>query len=146
MSRWYRTRPVPASDQPDYINGIVRLCGPCDPAGLLAGLHAIEAEAGRVRTVRNAARPLDLDLLGVGDLVIDGPHLTLPHPRLHLRGFVLAPLCDIAPGWVHPVFGRRAADMLAEAGWAGVEVLPDADAPSDEGGGAVALAAGSASP
>ncbi len=113
VSRWYATAPVPASDQPDYVNGVARLEGTADPADLLARLQAIEAAAGRVRGAINAARCLDLDIIGIGDLSRSAPDPVLPHPRAHLRAFVLAPLCDVAPGWVFPGLGRTAADLLA---------------------------------
>ena len=110
-SAWYRTAPVPRSEQPDFINGVVLLTGGIEPATLLARLHAIEAEAGRVRSVPNAARVLDLDLLAAGGRVIDSPGLVLPHPRLAERAFVLYPLCDVAPGWRHPILGRTALEL-----------------------------------
>jgi 2-amino-4-hydroxy-6-hydroxymethyldihydropteridine diphosphokinase len=122
LSRWWATPPVPPTPGvPDYVNGVALLAGQgADPAALLAGLQAIEARFGRARPYPNAPRTLDLDLLAVGGVLCDTPSLTLPHPRLHLRAFVLAPLCDIAPGWVHPRLGRRAADWLAEADKAGI--------------------------
>lgn len=110
-SRWYGTSPVPASDQPDYVNGAARFSGEVEPWALLATLHALEAEAGRVRAAPNAARVLDLDLLAVDDLVLPGPGLVLPHPRLSERAFVLYPLCDVAPGWRHPLLGRTASEL-----------------------------------
>jgi 2-amino-4-hydroxy-6-hydroxymethyldihydropteridine diphosphokinase len=110
-SAWYRTAPVPVSTQPDYINGVVRLTGTVAPAALLTLLHAIETEAGRTRTVPNAARVLDLDLLAVGDQILDTPTLILPHPRLPDRAFVLYPLCDVAPEWRHPALGRTATEL-----------------------------------
>jgi 2-amino-4-hydroxy-6-hydroxymethyldihydropteridine diphosphokinase len=84
------------------------------PAALLTRLHAIEARFGRVRGERNAARSLDLDLLAYGEITSNaaGP-LILPHPRMHQRAFVLAPLCDIAPAWRHPGLHRSAAQLLA---------------------------------
>ncbi len=111
ISPWYRTAPVPASDQPDYINGVVAAAGSVDPVLLLHALHRIEAEAGRVRGAPNAARVLDLDLLAAGDLVRSGPGLVLPHPRMHERAFVLEPLCDVAPDWRHPVLGETAVAL-----------------------------------
>lgn len=111
VSRWYRSAPVPPGPQPDYINGVIRLTGAVQPEALLAGLHAIEAEAGRVRGEPNAARVLDLDLLAVDGLVRAGPGLILPHPRLAERAFVLHPLCDVAPAWRHPVLGRTATQL-----------------------------------
>ena len=122
VSRWYRTSPVPASDQPDYINGVVRLDGSGDPQALLGALHAIEAKAGRARGHLNAARVLDLDLLAVDDRVIATDALTLPHPRLAQRAFVLAPLCDVAPGWVHPLLGQTAGALLAGVDRTGVSL------------------------
>ncbi len=113
ISGWYRTAPVPPSGQPDYINGVARLSGQADPAWLLHRLHAIEARAGRRRGVANAARTLDLDIIAIGDLVRAAPDPVLPHPRAHLRAFVLRPLLDVAPDWRHPALGLDAAALLA---------------------------------
>jgi len=127
-SRWYRSAPVPPSGQPDYVNGVARLRGEAEPAALLAALHRIEAEAGRVRGAVNAARTLDLDLLAVDDLRIDSASLVLPHPRLQDRAFVLAPLQEVAPDWVHPaepVKGRTVAAMLDRADRAGLSLLDE---------------------
>lgn len=120
VSRWYATAPVPPSGQPDYVNGVVRMEGEVDPAWLLARLHGIEAAAGRRRDVLNAARTLDLDIIGMGGRVRAAPDPVLPHPRAHLRRFVLAPLADVAPEWVHPVLGISVRDLLA--------ALPEDDA------------------
>jgi 2-amino-4-hydroxy-6-hydroxymethyldihydropteridine diphosphokinase len=125
LSRWFRTAPVPPSGQPDYVNGVARLRGSIDPAALLAMLQAIEARAGRRRGARDAARTLDLDLLAIGGLCRAAPDPVLPHPRAHLRGFVLAPLLDVAPDWVHPVLGRAAAALLADLPPQDVRPLPD---------------------
>ena len=124
LSAWYETAAQPPSGQPSYVNGMAQLGGDVDPVRLLAVLHALEAEAGRVRTVPNAARPLDLDLIGVGGLVLDGPAVVLPHPRAHLRAFVLAPLLDVAPTWRHPILGQDAASMLAEVADQAMSRLP----------------------
>ncbi len=103
VSRWYRTSPVPPSGQPAYINGMVRLAGEADPAWLLCRLQAIEHAAGRTRGPANAARTLDLDIIGMDDLVRHAPDPIVPHPRAHLRDFVLRPLADVAPEWVNPM-------------------------------------------
>jgi 2-amino-4-hydroxy-6-hydroxymethyldihydropteridine diphosphokinase len=113
VSPWYRTSPVPPSGQPPYVNGVARLEGAAEPAALLGGLHAIEAGAGRVRAAVNAARTLDLDIIDLNGLVREAPDPVLPHPRAHLRAFVLVPLQDVAPGWVHPRLGLSVQDLLA---------------------------------
>lgn len=115
VSRWYETAPDPPSDQPPYVNGVVHLRadGPVDPAHLLAELQGIEARHGRQRGVPNAARTLDLDLIAIDDLVRQSPDPILPHPRAHLRGFVLRPAADVAPDWVHPRLGLTVAALLA---------------------------------
>jgi 2-amino-4-hydroxy-6-hydroxymethyldihydropteridine diphosphokinase len=113
LSQWYRSAPVPPSGQPDYINGVARLDGRADPERLLARLQEIEAAAGRVRGERNAARPLDLDLVAMNGLVRAAPDPVVPHPRAHERAFVLLPLRDVAPGWRHPVLGKTVEDLIA---------------------------------
>ena len=113
-SRWYRSTPVPASDQPDFVNGMVAVATGRGPEELLLALHRLEREFGRVRGTRNAARTLDLDLIDYDGQIRDGgTPPTLPHPRMGARPFVLQPLIDIAPAWRHPVTGRTAAEMLA---------------------------------
>lgn len=122
LSRWYRTAPVlaPGQDQaaqPDYVNGVARLelraGATIDPAWLLQSLMQLEAQAGRVRSTPNASRPLDLDIIAMGDLVRDRPDPVLPHPRAHERAFVLVPLAEVAPGWVHPRLRRTVESLIA---------------------------------
>src|SRR5512144_1109576 len=121
-SRWYRSAPVPASDQPTYTNGVVEVETRMDAAALLAALHGVEADFGRARGTPNAARVLDLDLLAFGRSVVQGEAgLFLPHPRMHLRAFVLKPVAELAPVWRHPLLGltttQLAAALLSEQ-WA----------------------------
>ena len=112
-SQWYLSEPVPASDQPWFVNAAVAVEAELEPRLLLERLLAVEARLGRTRGERNAARTLDLDLLDYDGRRYDAAELTLPHPRLQERRFVLAPLAEIAASWRHPVIGLSANELLA---------------------------------
>lgn len=136
LSRFFKTPAYPAGSGPDYVNACARVHGPADPHAVLDVLHAVEADMGRVRDKRWGQRVIDLDLLAAGDRVlpdaksvqtwIDLPldqqmqrapeRLIVPHPRLQDRGFVLVPLADVAPDWVHPVLGLSVRQMKAALG------------------------------
>ncbi|MEM8935601.1 MAG: 2-amino-4-hydroxy-6-hydroxymethyldihydropteridine diphosphokinase [Pseudomonadota bacterium] len=111
----YRSPAWPDPSHPDYINTVFSARSDLSPEALLSALQAIEAGFGRRRSQKNAPRTLDLDIIAHGDLVTGGSDetLILPHPRMHERDFVLAPLAEIAPDWRHPVSGARAGDLLA---------------------------------
>ena len=132
LSRWYLTEPVPPSGQPDYVNAVavlqrasrapqIPILPPCSP-------HCRRSRRGqgRVRGEPNAARTLDLDIIAMGQggqMVRATPDPVLPHPRAHQRAFVLVPLLDVAPGWVHPLLRRRARDLLRDLPSQGIEPL-----------------------
>jgi 2-amino-4-hydroxy-6-hydroxymethyldihydropteridine diphosphokinase len=112
-SRWYRTAPVPVSDQPWFVNGVARVETTLAPGGLLALLRQVEQEFGRQRTARNAARKLDLDIIDYDGRIENTPELTLPHPRMQDRAFVLLPLAEIAPAWRHPTRGNTVESLIS---------------------------------
>lgn len=139
VSPFYATPAYPAGAGPDFVNAAMAFDTALDAAAVLAALHAIEAEAGRIRTTRWGQRSLDLDLIAQGDQVLPDAtthdhwrhlppeaqasvapdRLILPHPRVQDRSFVLVPLADVAPDWRHPCLGLRVTEML--------DLLPAAD-------------------
>lgn len=110
------TEPVGPQDQGKFLNAVAEVQTTLTPAQLLNRLLEIERRRGRVRTVRNGPRTLDLDLLLYGDEVIEQPGLTVPHPRLHERRFVLEPLADLCPDLRHPGLGATVKQLLARLG------------------------------
>lgn len=114
VSGFHRTAAVGGpANQPDYLNAAVKLKTSKLPLELLDNLLSLETRYGRVRRERWGARVLDLDLIAYDALVLDTPHLTLPHPRAWQRMFVLQPLSEIAPDYQHPVSGQSIAQALA---------------------------------
>lgn len=133
-SRFFKTPAYPPGSGPDFVNAAARIETTASPPEILAQLHRIEAELGRTRTTRWEARVLDLDLLAIDDLILPDKavldhwislsvadqqthapdQLILPHPRMQDRGFVLVPLADIAPDWVHPHLKLSVREMLAQ--------------------------------
>ncbi|MBM3504674.1 MAG: 2-amino-4-hydroxy-6-hydroxymethyldihydropteridine diphosphokinase [Alphaproteobacteria bacterium] len=112
-SRFYRSSPVPPSDQPLFVNAVAVVRSELPPAALLERLHDIERMFGRVRRERWEARVIDLDLLDVAGVVTTaGEGVRLPHPRLAERAFVLVPMAEVAPTWRHPVTGRSIVELL----------------------------------
>jgi 2-amino-4-hydroxy-6-hydroxymethyldihydropteridine diphosphokinase len=115
LSSLYRSAPVDASG-PDFVNAVAELDSPLPPLALLRELQVIEQDFGRERPYRNAPRTLDLDLLLYGEESLASEPLTLPHPRLHERAFVVDPLLELVPGLVVPGLGLLAEHRAAVAG------------------------------
>lgn len=116
VSSLYLTAPVGGPEQPSFLNLVCRIRTGLTPSALLALGHAIEQRMGRVRGRPNEPRTIDIDLLAYDDLTMNSGDVKLPHPRMHLRGFVLLPLLEVAPEWRHPELGMTAAELIAAAG------------------------------
>ncbi len=121
VSSFYETEPVGYLDQPKFLNIACALETELPPHDLLHLLKWIEKRIGRRESFRNGPRPIDMDILFYDDLVLDSPDLTIPHPRLHERAFVLVPLAEIAPDLVHPVLNMTVAEMLSKVDRKGVK-------------------------
>ena len=113
QSSWYETLPVPASTQSNFINGVISVKTKLNSSDLLNLLLEIERQMGRKRGLKNAARIIDLDLIAYNDEIIETEKLTLPHPRLPQRAFVIQPLAEIAPDWKHPVLGIHIDKLMS---------------------------------
>ncbi|MGA2285890.1 MAG: 2-amino-4-hydroxy-6-hydroxymethyldihydropteridine diphosphokinase [Dehalococcoidia bacterium] len=145
VSSLYETDPVGSADQPAFYNAVCRVATGLTPEALQKYLKSVEFEIGRRPAPHWAARPIDLDLLLYGQRLIDVPDLTVPHPRLAERAFVLVPLAEIAPDLRHPVLGRSIAEIaaslpegdltgvrrIAPLGW---QESPEREEPPGEGG------------
>ncbi|MCC3407769.1 MAG: 2-amino-4-hydroxy-6-hydroxymethyldihydropteridine diphosphokinase [Microcoleus sp. PH2017_10_PVI_O_A] len=121
-SSWYQTAPV-GPPQPDYINACAILEVALEPQQVLATLLEVEIKFNRIRREKWGPRTLDLDLLLYDDLILETPTLTVPHPRMTERAFVLVPLAEIAPDWVHPVTKSAIGQLLKNVDCSGVEKM-----------------------
>jgi len=114
VSKLYETPPMYEERQPRFLNAVCRCAAPPAPRDLLRFVQEIEAALGRVPGPKNSPRPLDIDILLYGSLILDEPDLVIPHPGIAERPFVLVPLAEIDPGALHPLTGKTAAEMLAD--------------------------------
>ena len=114
VSSFYETEPVEFTDQPCFLNCVIALETTAEPAELMAELLRIEHEMGRQRVLKKGPRSIDIDILLFGDDVVNTPELTIPHPEMARRRFVLQPLAEIAPELLHPVSQKTVTQILAE--------------------------------
>ena len=112
QSKWYNSEPIPKSDQPIFFNCVVLATTILNEYYVLKFLHKIESEFGRRRNEINEPRSIDLDLIDYSNKVLNNKNLTLPHPRAHLRKFVMGPLAEIKPDWIHPILKVNVLDIL----------------------------------
>lgn len=116
VSRMIRTRAYGKTDQPHFINCAALVETGLSPESLLKELNTIETELGRVRTEKWGPRKIDIDIIFYGDLVIDKPELTIPHPDMQNRNFVLEPLMELCPDFVHPLLKKSVKQLASELG------------------------------
>jgi len=122
-SHVYETLPWGYEDQPKFLNQVLKAQTYVEPEPLLKHIKRLEIALGRKPSFQNGPRLVDIDILFYDDLVLNTPALTLPHPRLHERGFVLLPLMDIAPDLVHPVTKKSVREMVAYCNLGGIKQL-----------------------
>ncbi len=124
VSSIYETEPWGYADQPAFLNQVVAGTSPLDPPSIHALIQHIETGLGREPTFRYGPRLIDIDILSIGSLVLDTPQLIIPHPRMQERAFVLVPLAEIAPAWVHPVLHINIKTLLDKVDASGVKLYP----------------------
>ena len=114
VSNFYETEPIPKTDQPFFVNAVISVETKDKPNNILKNLMLIEKKFKRIRKKKNESRSIDLDLLSYNNEIKSSPDLILPHPRMHLRKFVMMPICDIDENWVHPLLKKKARKIVKE--------------------------------
>jgi 2-amino-4-hydroxy-6-hydroxymethyldihydropteridine diphosphokinase len=117
----YETTPWGITEQPNFLNMVIKGETSQMPQELIKNLKSLETELGRIPSIRYGPRKIDIDILFYGDLILTTPELTLPHPHLHERAFVLVPLADLAPDYIHPIMRKTIRQLLANVDAAGVK-------------------------
>ena len=112
QSQWYITEPIPKSDQPNFFNCVTIVSTKQNEYEVLKSLHEIEAKFGRKRNKINEPRSIDLDLIDFSSKILQNKKITLPHPRAHLRRFVMGPLAEMKPDWIHPILKLSVLEIL----------------------------------
>ena len=112
QSKWYISEPIPVSSQPKYFNKVIMAKSFLNELEILKILHLIEKKFGRIRKKVNEPRIIDLDLIDCFGLILNNNNIILPHPRAHLRRFVMEPLLEINPNWYHPIYKIKVSEIL----------------------------------
>jgi 2-amino-4-hydroxy-6-hydroxymethyldihydropteridine diphosphokinase len=125
QSSWYRSDPIPKSDQPKFFNSVLVARTTLNELDVLNSLHVIEKKFGRIRKNINEARIIDLDLIDYSSKIHKSNDIILPHPRAHLRRFVMQPLYEIEKNWVHPILKTSVAEILEQLDQQELELLSE---------------------
>jgi len=123
QSKWYISEPIPVSSQPKYFNKVIMAKSFLNELEILKILHLIENKFGRVRKRVNEPRIIDLDLIDCFGLILDNKNITIPHPRAHLRRFVMEPLFEVNSNWIHPIHKISVSEILKDLNTQNIQVF-----------------------
>ena len=123
QSKWYISEPIPVSSQPKYFNKVIMAKSFLKELEILKILHLIEKKFGRIRKKVNEPRIIDLDLIDCFGLILDNEKISIPHPRAHLRRFVMEPLSEINSNWIHPIYKKSVSQILKDLNTQNIQVF-----------------------
>ena len=123
QSKWYISEPIPVSSQPKYFNKVIMAKSFLNELEILKTLHLIEKKFGRIRKKVNEPRIIDLDLIDCFGLILDNENISIPHPRAHLRRFVMEPLSEINSNWIHPIYKKSVSQILKDLNRQNIQVF-----------------------